>query len=266
MSNKLIILSGGFDPLHEGHVRMIRNASALGDVLICLNSDEWLTKKKGKPFLSFESRKAVLENMKGVVNVIGFHDDEHGSACDGICLAKDMYGEYYDELVFANGGDRRVDTTPSHEQVLCEQIGITVQFGVGGSDKPNSSSWVLKDWVDFATSREITERPWGNYKVLLDHEVTKVKLLQIDPGQSISLQYHNHRTEQWYCVGGVGEIILRNETMSFKKGDSVFIDKEINHKLSNHSEEPLLVIEVQLGSYFGEDDIVRLEDQYNRVG
>lgn len=262
----VVLLSGGFDCTHEGHVRMIRYASLIGDVVILLNSDAWLTKKKGKPFMTYDAREAVLGNMKGVIDVVSFPDDEHGSACKGIEIAFDKYKDTYDQVIFANGGDRRVDSTPSHEQLLCEQLGITVQFGVGGTDKPNSSSWVLKDWVEFSNSREVTERPWGNYKVLLDHEVTKVKLLQIDPGQSISLQYHHHRTEQWYCVGGTGEIILGNETRVFSKGSSVFIDKEINHKLSNHSGEPLLVIEVQLGSYFGEDDIVRLEDQYNRIG
>lgn len=265
MSNKLIILSGGFDPIHDGHVRMIQDAAKHGDVLICLNSDEWLTKKKGKQFMSFESRKAVLQNMLGVVEVIGFEDDEHGSACGGITAAFSKYHDFYESLVFANGGDRRVDSTPSHEQILCEKIGVELMFGVGGEDKPNSSSWILKDWVEFANNSKVFTRPWGSYQILLDLPVTKVKLLTLTPDASISLQYHHHRTEQWYCVAGSGLVQLGNEVIELTAGKSVFIDKEINHKLTNNGTEHLLVVEVQLGTYFGEDDIVRLEDKYGRV-
>lgn len=141
---KLYIVSGGFDPIHEGHIAMIQDCINRGadGVVILLNSDEWLTRKKGKPFMKFVSRFAVCQAIRGVV-IVTPCDDRDGSVCQGIrnvraTLPPDV------QLVFANGGDRTKENIP--ELAVCKELGISVEFGVGGSDKKNSSSQILSQW------------------------------------------------------------------------------------------------------------------------
>ena len=136
------IVSGGFDPIHEGHIAMIADAAAVCDgVIILVNSDAWLCRKKGKNFYSIKTRKVILENIKGVIDVLEF-DDSDGSACAGILSVKQKYPNAH--LVFANGGDRGKDNIL--EAKVCEKYGIDLAFGVGGDYKANSSSWILDEW------------------------------------------------------------------------------------------------------------------------
>lgn len=136
------IVSGGFDPIHEGHIALIDAAKAKSDgVILLLNSDEWLQRKKGKNFMNFNSRRIICEHIKGVIAVLGF-DDADNTACDGIARARQAYP--HDELVFANGGDRTKDNIP--EIPACEAHRVRVEFGVGGENKANSSSWILNRW------------------------------------------------------------------------------------------------------------------------
>ena len=129
---KIIIVSGGFDPLHSGHIAYFKSAKELGNKLIvALNSDEWLVNKKGKFFMPFLERKAIVENLSCVDLVIDFEDDELGSAT-ALIKAKEMHPD--DELI-ANGGDRNKENIPE-----MSVKGIDFQFGVGGNDKKNSSS------------------------------------------------------------------------------------------------------------------------------
>ena len=136
------IVSGGFDPIHEGHIEMIKaSASASDGVVVLLNSDEWLCRKKGKNFYTIKTRRTILENIKGVVDVIEF-DDTDNSASDGLRLTRQKYPDIH--LVFANGGDRGKDNIP--EISTCQKFQIDLVFGVGGDYKANSSSWILKNW------------------------------------------------------------------------------------------------------------------------
>ena len=136
------IVSGGFDPIHEGHIDMIKSAAAQSDgVIVLANSDDWLCRKKGKNFYQFQTRKAILENLKGVIDVLAF-DDSDGSACDGIKKTRAKYPN--DRLVFANGGDRTKNNIP--EIPVCQACQVDMAFGVGGDNKVNSSSWILKKW------------------------------------------------------------------------------------------------------------------------
>lgn len=139
---KYYIVSGGFDPIHEGHIAMIKDAASKSNgVILLLNSDAWLCRKKGKNFMDFKSRKVVCENIKGVIEAYGF-DDSDGSACDGIKITREKYPD--SELIFANGGDRVKENIP--EGAACEKYNVKLEFGVGGSNKANSSSWILKKW------------------------------------------------------------------------------------------------------------------------
>ena len=133
------IISGGFDPIHEGHIAMIKDAREHSDgVIALLNSKEWLFRKKGKNFMETLTRKTILENIKGVIDVLEF-DDADGSACDGLRKTREKYKN--DNLVFANGGDRGKDNIP--ETQCCKDLNIDLKFGVGGNSKMNSSSWII---------------------------------------------------------------------------------------------------------------------------
>ena len=136
------IVSGGFDPIHEGHIEMIKASAAESDgVIVLANSDAWLCRKKGKNFHSMKTRKAILENLKGVIDVLEFNDDDN-SASDGIRKVRAKYPEAH--LVFANGGDRGKDNIP--EIPVCKECHVDLAFGVGGENKANSSSWILERW------------------------------------------------------------------------------------------------------------------------
>ena len=135
---KIILVSGGFDPIHSGHIEYFKSAKSYGDKLIvALNSDNWLEKKKGKFFMPFDERKCIVENLSLVDMVIDFEDDESGSAINALNKIKEMYPN--DQIFFANGGDRNKDNIPE-----MSVDGINFLFSVGGDDKKNSSSWILK--------------------------------------------------------------------------------------------------------------------------
>lgn len=112
---------------------------------------------------------------------------------------------------------------------------------------------------------ETVTRPWGQYKVLHDSEYTKVKELTVNAGQRLSYQYHKHRQEHWVVVRGVATVTLDNIIEDFCYNEHINIPMGSKHRLANNTEEPLIIIEIQTGTYFGEDDIIRLDDDYDRI-
>ena len=137
---KIVVVSGGFDPVHSGHIALFRAAAGLGDKLIAgINSDEWLTRKKGKPFMPIHERKCVLNSIRYIDEVWEF-DDSDNTACDLLHEVRKYHGN--DTIIFANGGDR--NQTNNAE---IDVTGIQHIYGVGGSDKMNSSSIILKKWT-----------------------------------------------------------------------------------------------------------------------
>ena len=139
----IILVSGGFDPIHSGHIKLINDANKYGDVVVLLNSDAWLRNKKGREFLPFDERKIIMQNIKGVLDVLDF-DDSDNTCIDGLRKVKKKYTNSI--IKFANGGDRNDETTP--ETVFCNQNNIEALWGIGGSNKSNSSSWILKKWKE----------------------------------------------------------------------------------------------------------------------
>jgi len=119
--------------------------------------------------------------------------------------------------------------------------------------------------VDSNTITNREERPWGNYQVLLDSKQTKVKIITVNPGGRLSYQYHHKREEQWTCVEGKLSVILNENLHELNPGDSIKISLGDKHRAFNETMEVTKFIEVQTGTYFGEDDIVRIEDDYNRI-
>ena len=128
-----IAVSGGFDPIHKGHVQMIEEASNYGQVIVILNSDEWLIRKKGYKFMSFEERAYIVGNIKGVTIVTSV-DDSDGSVCKALERIRPDY--------FANGGDRKLTNTPEME--LCKKLDIGLLWNVGGGKTQSSSELVDK--------------------------------------------------------------------------------------------------------------------------
>ena len=113
-------------------------------------------------------------------------------------------------------------------------------------------------------SNYIEHRPWGSFENLLDEDYCKVKRIIVKPGQRLSYQYHHKRTEYWVVVQGKATVTLDHQVGVFDEGEVVIIPLGTKHRLENKYEEDLIFIETQTGTYFGEDDIVRLEDDYGR--
>ena len=139
----IVLVSGGFDPIHSGHIKLISEASLHGKIVVLLNSDTWLRNKKGKAFLPINERKIIMESIKNVIDVLEF-DDNDKSCIDGIKKAIVKYKNH--KIKFANGGDR--DSKNTLELKFCKDNKIETLWGVGGNDKSNSSSWILKKWKE----------------------------------------------------------------------------------------------------------------------
>ena len=244
-----IVATGGFDPIHSGHIEYLKDASSYGTRLVVgVNSDDWLKKKKGRYFMPWEERAAIVGALGFVDEVMAF-DDSDGSAIDCLEQVKALYPN--DTIVFVNGGDRTSDNIP---EMTVE--GIEFEFGIGGENKKNSSSWILKEW-----SQPTVKRTWGTYTVLHSNGNWQVKELSFDPGKSLSDQRHQHRSEHWHIVEGSIKMVLQKENQIhhdvYVAGQSIDIPKGVWHKATNIGTEPAKVIEVWLGNILSEDDIER---------
>jgi cytidyltransferase-like protein len=243
---KIIVVSGGFDPLHSGHIKLIKQARLLGDMLIVgINSDEWLARKKGRAFMPWQERLCVLNNLSSVDEVYTF-DDEDGTACHLLQQVRAHYPK--DRIVFANGGDRTKENIP--EMAV---DGVEFAFGVGGEDKANSSSWILQEW-----KAPKTERPWGYYRVLHEVSGTKVKELTVNPGCTLSMQRHSSRAEYWQV--SEGRCVVEGEGQrqtSLETHDSYHISTNEWHRLYNPFDQPCRIVEIQYGPNCVEEDIER---------
>jgi len=256
---KIVLVTGGFDPLHSGHIAYFKEAKKLGDLLIVgVNSDAWLTRKKGRPFMPVWERAEIIQNLKIVDQVVFFDDlaDRDDSAKHFIKETLALFPN--DEIIFANGGDRTQTNIPEMEIV---DPRLSFVFGVGGEHKKNSSSWILTEW-----KAPKTDRAWGYYRVL--HEVgaeTKVKELTVEPGKSLSMQRHKDRDECWFIAEGHATLYSLDTKKTdevymgdYNKHSFVYIYADQWHQLRNESDVPLKVIEIQYGANCIEEDIERL--------
>ena len=252
----IVIATGGFDPIHSGHINYIKEAKKLGDVLIVgANSDAWLRRKKGQEFMPWEERASILSAIKDVDRVINF-DDADGSAKDAIRKVRVIYP--HDKIVFANGGDRTKTNIPEMD-VLEEMLHLEFVFGVGGEHKMNSSSWILQEW-----KAPKTERQWGYYRVLHEVPGMKVKELTVDPGKSLSMQRHQLRAEYW--IVSEGQAVVNRLMNSGYSLPPVNLRKHVEyqvpvgewHQLTNPFDIPVKVVEIQYGENCVEEDIERV--------
>ena len=250
---KVVLVTGGFDPLHSGHIAYFNAAKQLGNKLIVgLNSDEWLARKKGRPFMPIDERVAIVSAIDVVDEVIVYNDND-GSSIDAIRLVKLRYPN--SEIIFANGGDRTSENIP--EMVFDD---VEFVFGVGGNTKANSSSWILQEWKTPKTTRA-----WGYYRVL--HEVdahTKLKELTVAPKTCLSMQRHDQRAEFWFVAEGEATVYTLDSSTDrdikdqLTKHQHSWIDVNEWHQLCNETDQPLRLIEIQYGNNCVEEDITRL--------
>lgn len=221
---KTIAISGGFDPIHPGHVAMIEAARKYGELHIIVNSDAWLIRKKGFFFQPFVDRKKILEAYTSHIHAV---DDSDGTVCEALGRIKPDY--------FGNGGDRSLKNTP--ELDLCQAIGIEPVFELGGG-KYNSSSSI--------NSKSKVMTRWGWYDVIIDMPKLKVKVLHVDKGKKLSLQRHQIRSEFFFMPDGEVRINLPG----------------VWHVLQAPDHEDLRVLEVQVG-LSEEDDEERILETAN---
>jgi cytidyltransferase-like protein len=251
---KIIIVSGGFDPIHSGHIAYFKAARKLGDKLVvALNSDAWLINKKGRFFMPFKERKTIVENLSSVDSVIDFQDDDIGSAINALVKIKEIYPD--DEIAFANGGDRNIENIP--EMTVS---GIEFLFSVGGDDKKNSSSWILKKWQYYQE-----DRLWGEFYNLFEEEQVKVKELIVHPGKGMSFQRHFKRNEIWMiskgsCIVNYSKDHPDNkQSIQLDKFDHYLVPLGQWHQITNPYAEVCHIIEIQYGEACIEEDIERTE-------
>ncbi len=250
---KKIVVSGGFDPIHIGHLRMFQEAKKLGDHLnVIINSDEFLEEKKGFKFMNFEERKEIIQGFSCVDKVTKCIDYDNS-----VCKTLEMLSKSNEVDIFANGGDRKsIDDIPEYK--VCAENNIDLVFGIGGN-KIQSSSDLLKPFLNY-----IEERPWGTSENFLKEKTYLVKKLTVNPDQMLSLQYHNNRKEYWVVTSGEGKITISDKVFLANVGSHFTIEKKEVHRIENNCKEPLVIIEVQYGDMISEEDIVRLEDNYGR--
>ena len=243
-----VLVTGGFDPIHKGHIALFKHARAYGTHLVVgLNSDEWLIRKKGRYFMDYDERKEILLSLSCVDEVLSFNDDDDSSNDAIEQLIQ------HSPIIFCNGGDRGKDNVPEHDKYWCNAR-VVFKWGIGGNDKKNSSSTLLNDY-----NNPQTDRPWGYYKVLYEGEGYKVKELVINPHSSLSMQRHEHRSESWNLVSGSACVILNGEKVQLEKDKDIFIPKNTWHKGINESDNPAHIIEIWRGesSLLNENDIER---------
>jgi cytidyltransferase-like protein len=254
---KVVLVTGGFDPLHSGHLAYFKAAKELGDILVVgINSDSWLKRKKGRSFYTWDERFQLIKNLEMVDYVIEFNDEGNNSI-NAIKQVSETFSNA--KIIFANGGDRTADNIPEMGLLDDEKYKTNLEFAfsVGGDNKMNSSSWILEEW-----KAPKTNRSWGYYRVLheQDKEI-KVKELTIEPKTCLSMQRHKNRAEHWFVAEGTASVYILNSDIelvgNFNKFECLHIDKEQWHKLCNETDNPLRIIEIQYGENCVEEDIER---------
>jgi mannose-6-phosphate isomerase-like protein (cupin superfamily) len=226
----------------------LEKAKYLGNTLIVvLNSDECLARKKGRAFMTFNERREVLYNLY-MTDLVTAFDDSDGSACELLKTILDGYSK--SRVVFANGGDRTAENIP---EMRIQEPRLEFRFGIGGETKQAASSDFLREWREPLW----VQRPWGRWGVVDEGLNYKVKRLVIKPDSAISLQYHKKRGEHWTVVQGTAVASLNGKVANYGPGDTFHVPVGQLHRVYNNGGGYLVCIEVQYG-ICEEEDIVRV--------
>lgn len=290
MKKTVAITSMYANPLHPGHIECLNLSKEVSDELwVIVNNDFQAELKRGvKSFQDEQFRANVVSALKPVDRVFSSIDQDP-SVCKSLeaLILEAKSREDVGEIIFTKGGDRFANEIP--EKKICDKYGVRIVDGLGLKTH-NSSDMIsrLKNKEDAEKLAETIERlpkdlqeeryleigyrPWGMYYVLEDSPMYKVKKIIVDPGKRLSLQSHNQRSEHWVVVSGVATVDIRSpefrdteQIRIITENQSCHIPPQYLHRLANHGNEPLAVVEVQCGAYTGEDDIVRYKDDFERT-
>ena len=244
-----VVVSGGFDPIHVGHLRMFKDASELAPrLIVVINNDNFLMQKKGYVFMPITERMEIIKSFGMVDKVVESIDMDLT-----VCKTLERLAKEENLQIFANGGDRNSKDDISEAEV-CEQNNIRLEFNIGGGKIQSSSSLVSNEVI----------KPWGSYKTFEKDKGFLVKRITVAPGEILSLQSHKHRSEHWLVASGTATVECDGEKSYLNQSESICIPQGAKHRLSNEHKEILKVVEIQFGKHLSEEDITRHEDKYQR--
>lgn len=250
-----VATSGGFDPLHIGHLRCIQESAKIAQergmkLVVIVNGDGFLYRKKGKPFMKEQERAEIIKGISGVDEILIWDDGSQ-------TVTKAL--EMIRPKIFTKGGDRTsASNVPEFD--LCSQIGCEVIFNVGGG-KIQSSSELTRNSFQVPWNGKYVDKPWG-YEVIWAHTKDYVgKILAINPGEKLSLQYHEQKEETVLVISG--ELKVSGDSdLILTKGSSFHVIPRHVHRFEAHGEEPCILVEVSTDNL---NDVVRLQDDYGRT-
>ncbi len=275
----IVVTCGYFNPIHPGHIECFTLARALGDELwVIVNNDQQAElKRKVKSFQDEQFRMNVVGALAPVTKtVLSIDTDESVVKTLEHTIAR-IREQYPDaKIIFAKGGDRFAGNVPEKE--VCDRLSVTIVDGLGAKTHSSRDYVTFKQTVvaenenerkeilseEETLALEVGMRPWGHYVVIEDKERHKIKRIIVEPGHRLSLQSHEKRSECWVVVSGTATVEVQGKKLTVNEGETVTIPQGAKHRLSNTTTSPLEVVEVQYGTYTGEDDIVRYEDDYKR--
>lgn len=257
----VVAVSGGFDPLHIGHIRLLKEAKKLGDKLVVIvNNDNWLLDKKGYVFMNEKERKEIISAFSFVDDVI---ISSHRRSDKDRSVSKELAALTPD--IFANGGDRNEKDAADKNSSLyadiktCERYGIKIMFNVGPGGKLQSSSQLTNA---LCTKGLTTKRPWGSMTLYTQGKNFWLKTIQVTAGRRLSLQKHKKRGELWMCIDGEVYAIIDGKKTLLHPFETVSFPKGTPHRLG--SDRGGAIVEIGFG-VTEEEDNERLEDDYGRI-
>jgi cytidyltransferase-like protein len=260
----IVVVSGGFDPVHRGHLELFKEAAEHGRVHVLLNSDGWLARKKGAALLPFNTRREVLIQLSPIHRVHSA-EDEDGTVSQGLTSLRKQYPNT--KILFVNGGDRKESNTP--ELAICEALQIKPLWNIGGG-KIDSSSERLQIYEQRHKEKYSVTRDWGEYQIIAEglnlgavNTGWLTKILTIEPRKNISFQRHFHREEQWVFLEGEGRFFSQETGGSWvSAGDTIRIPVGNSHWVANTSSRSnLVILETWFGDKLEESDIERIENE-----
>lgn len=289
MKKTIAITSMYANPIHPGHIECLELSKEYADELwVIVNNDYQAELKRGtKSFQDEKFRSEVVKALRAVDRVF-ISIDKDSSVCASLefLIQEAQTREDVKKVIFTKGGDRFANEIP--EKKVCDRFGVGIVDGLGAKTH-NSSDMIsrLKNQADAGQLvkavenlpknlmegqyLEIGYRPWGVYFVLEDNPMYKVKKIIVNPGMRLSLQSHEQRSEHWTVVSGTAAVDIRapefqnvEQIRIYTENQGCHIPVKHLHRLANIGKEPLVIVEVQCGSYTGEDDIKRYEDDFGR--